>query len=92
MTDLGLLKQFLGLEVGIKISKKKYATDLLFKFKMADCKASKFRYLSCIKLGEFGESPFVDSSLYKQLVGSLLYLTHSRPYLEYDVGVVERYM
>jgi hypothetical protein len=34
----------------------------------------------------------VDSTLYRQLVGSLLYLTHSIPDLSYVVGVVSRFM
>ena len=34
----------------------------------------------------------MDSSLYRQLVMSLLYLTRSQIYLEYVVGVVSRYM
>ena len=59
---------------------------------MDEFKVTKFPFILGIKLGEFGESPFVDNSLYKQLVGSLLYLTHSRPYLEYVVGFVVRYM
>ena len=45
-----------------------------------------------IKLGEFGASPLVDNSLYIQLVGSLLYLTHSRPNFSYVVGAIARYM
>ena len=77
MTDLGLLKQFLGLEiekseVGIKVSKKNYVSDILLKFKMDECKAAKFPFLLGIKLGEFGASPLVDNSLYIQIVGSLL--------------------
>ena len=69
MTDLGLLKQFLGLEIekyerGIKVRQKNYALELLFNFNMVECKESKFPFLSGIKLVEFGESPLVDSSLY----------------------------
>ena len=30
--------------------------------------------------------------MYRQLVGSLIYLTLSRPYISYPVGVVSRYM
>ena len=82
MTDLGLLRQFLGLEIeksdaGIKVIQLKYAADMLLKFKMDECKVSKLPFLSGIKLGEFGASPLVDNLLYRQLVGSLLYLTHS---------------
>ena len=68
MTDLVLLKQFLGLEIekyerGIMIRQQNYASDLFLKFNMAECKESKCPFLSGIKLGEFGESPLVDNSL-----------------------------
>ena len=33
----------------------------------------------------------VDSSLYRSMIGSLLYLTTSRPNLSYSVGVCARY-
>ena len=97
MTNLGLLKQFLGLEIeqyerGIMLRQHNYASDLLINFKMDYCKAAKCPFLSGIKLGEFGDSPLVDCSLYRQLVGSLLYLTHTRPDLYYVVSVVARYM
>ena len=59
---------------------------------MAKCKASKSPFLSGIKLHEFDNSPMVDITLYRQLVGSLLYLTHTRPDLSYAVSVVARKM
>ena len=70
MTDLGLLKQFLGLEIdqferGIIISQYNYSSDLLKKFNMVECKAAKFPFLSSIKLGEIGDSPSIDCSLYR---------------------------
>ena len=66
MTDLDLLRQFLGLEIvqseeGIKVSQKIYTADLLMKFKMDECKESKFPFLSGIKLHEFVASPLVDN-------------------------------
>ena len=83
MTDLGLLRKFLGLEIekskrGIMMSQPKYDSNLLNNFNMAYYKAYKFPFLSGIKLGEFGNSPLVDCTLYRQLVGGLLYLTHIR--------------
>ena len=59
---------------------------------MVECKEAKFPFLSGIKLGEIGDSPLVDCSLYIQLVGSLLYLTHTRPDLDYHISDVARYI
>ena len=69
-----------------------YVSYLLKKFNMAGCKASKFHFLSSIKLYEFGNSPMVDITLYRKLVASLLYLTHTRPDLSYAVSDVARHM
>ena len=89
MTGLGLLKQFIGLniekyEARIKFKPKKLAY-LLFNFKIDECKEAKFPFLSETKLGEFGASPLVGNSLYRQVVWSLLCSTHSQHDLEYDV-------
>ena len=97
MTDLGLLRQFLGLEIeqserGIMLSQPKYDLDMINKFNTDYCKAAKCPFLSGIKLGEFDNSPLVDCTLYRQLVGSLLYLTHTRPNLSYVVSVVAIHM
>ena len=59
---------------------------------MDECKASKCSFLSRIKLGEFGPSLLVNNSLYKQLVGILLYFTHFWPNFEYFIGIISRYM
>ena len=55
MTDLGLLTQFLGLEIaqnrhGIKLHQSKYALDFLNKFNMKYCKPSKAPFLSRVEL------------------------------------------
>ena len=59
---------------------------------MVDYKETKRPFLSGIKLGKFGDSLVVECSLYMQLVGSLLYVTHTRNDLYYVVSVVEIYM
>eukprot|EP00253_Pinus_taeda_P016828 PITA_16828 len=95
MTDMGPLHFFFGLEIsqdatGIKLSQAKYARDLLEIFRMADCKPAPTPFLFGVRLEDGGDTPLVDSTLYRQLVGSLLYLTHSRPDLSYAVGAVSR--
>jgi hypothetical protein len=59
---------------------------------MTGCKSASNPFLSGVKLEDGGETPLVDNTLYKQIVGSLLYLTHSKTYLSYAVGAVSRFM
>ena len=97
MSDLGLLKQFLGLEIeknydGIMVIHSKYISDLLFKFNMAECRPAPFPFFSRINLEEGKSTPPMDCTIYRQLIGSLLYLTHSQPDICYAVNVVSRYM
>jgi hypothetical protein len=97
MTDMSPLHFFLGLEIsqdasGIKLSQAKYARDILERFHMTDYKSAPNPFLSGVKHEDGGDTPLVDNTLYKQLVGSLLYLTHSKPDLSYEVGAVSRFM
>jgi hypothetical protein len=97
ITDMGPLDFFLGIEISqdassIKLSQAKYACDLLERFHMTDCKSAPTPFLSGVKLEDGMETPLVDNTLYRKLVRSLLYLTHSRPDLSYAVGVVSRFM
>ena len=82
MTNLGLLSQFLGLEIaqtkhGIKVHHSKYDLDLLNKFNMKYCKPIKTPFLSRVKVEEAGSSPMVNNTLYRKLIGCFLYLTHT---------------
>ena len=97
MTNLALLRQFIGLEVsqntlGIMISQSRYSLDMLRIFHMEYCKEAPFSFLSSIRLEEGGSTPLVDNTLFRQLIGILLYLTHSRPNISYDVSVAAKYM
>ena len=97
MPDLGHLHYFIGLQVlqtkeGIFLSQSKYAYDLLPCFHMEDCKPSPSPFQYGVKLSTTCTSLEVDATLYHQLVGSLLYLTHSRPDLSFFVGRVALYM
>ena len=44
------------------------------------------------KLTKKGEEPLVDSTYFKQIVGSLRYLTCTRPDISYAVGLISRFM
>ena len=59
---------------------------------MEDCKVAPCPFLSGIRLKEGGFTPLVDSTLYRQLIGILLYLNHLRPNISYVVSVATKYM
>ncbi|XP_020266632.1 uncharacterized protein LOC109842134 [Asparagus officinalis] len=97
MTDNGLMSYFLGIEVkqqqeGIFISQKKYMKEILEKFKMNECNPVNTPVAIGMKLSREEDGHFVDSTLFKSLVGSLRYLTITRPDITYGVGLVSRYM
>eukprot|EP00253_Pinus_taeda_P034587 PITA_34587 len=77
---------------GIFLSQSKYACDLLRFFHMEDCKPAPSPFQSGVKLSVNCTSPEVDATLYRQLVGKLLYLTHTHPDLSFVVGLVARFM
>eukprot|EP00253_Pinus_taeda_P032438 PITA_32438 len=96
MTNLVHLHYFLGLQVlqskeGISLSQSKYACDLLHHFHMEECKLAPSPFQSRAKLSVTCTSPEVDATLYHQLVGKLLYLTHTRPNLSFVVGLIARF-
>jgi Reverse transcriptase (RNA-dependent DNA polymerase) len=97
MTDLGLMSYFLGLEVrqensGIFVSQEAYGKEILKKFKMDECNPVNTPVESEMKLSRYDEGKAVDATLYRSLVGSLRYLTCTRPDIAYGVGLVSRYM
>ncbi|XP_068644967.1 uncharacterized mitochondrial protein AtMg00810-like [Aristolochia californica] len=97
MKELGLLKHFLGLEVDrtqeeIFLCQHKYAKDLLKKFGMLECKLSSTPMEPNAKMCAHEVKNLEDATMYRQLVGSLIYLTLTRPDISYAVGVMSRYM
>jgi hypothetical protein len=96
MTNLGFLHYFLVLQVlqtkeGIFLSQSKYDCDLLRRFHMEDCKPTPSPFQSGFKLAATCTSLEVVVTLYRQLVGSLLYLTHTHPDISFVVILVSRY-
>ncbi|KAD6453846.1 hypothetical protein E3N88_08552 [Mikania micrantha] len=97
MSDMGLLRYFLGLEVtqtnsGVFISQSQYAKHLLSKFKMAHVKPDSTPMNTSEKLVINDGADKVDEVNYRSAVGGLIYLTHTRPDLAYSVSLVSRFM
>jgi hypothetical protein len=59
---------------------------------MTKFKSAPTPFLLGLKLEDGRDTPLVENKLYKHIVGSLLYLTHTRPNLSYEVGIVLRFV
>ena len=62
------------------------------RFCMEDCNPAKNSIPLGTKLSKKDEGPTMDSTLYKSLVGSLLYLTTTRPDIMHAANLVSRFM
>ena len=96
MSMIGELTHFLGLQIcqqdsGIFLSQSKYAKNLVKKFGLESVSSARIPMSPNVKLivDLLGKS--VDPSLYRSMIGSLLYLTASRPDIIYSVRVCARY-
>ncbi|XP_060181239.1 secreted RxLR effector protein 161-like [Lycium barbarum] len=97
MKELGQLNHFLGLEIdhtqgGIFLHQQKYSRDLLKKLGMLECKPIATPIEPNAKMCVHGGKDLEDVTMYRQLVGSLIYLTQTRPDISFAVGVMSRYM
>ena len=59
---------------------------------MEDCKPAPSPFQYGVKIFATCSLPEVDATLYRELVGSILYLTHSCPDFSFIVGHVSHYM
>ncbi|KAK2451185.1 hypothetical protein QL285_010256 [Trifolium repens] len=96
MSMMGELKFFLGIQInqgkdGTYIHQSKYTKELLKKFNLEDCKtmATPMHPTSSLSKEEIGTK--VDQKLYRGMIGSLLYLTASRPGILYSVCLCARF-
>ncbi|PNY14773.1 glutamate receptor-like protein [Trifolium pratense] len=97
MKDLGSLSYFVGLGVsqdseGYYLSQAKYASDLLSRAGITDCKTELTPLEVNCKLTPLDDTPLEDATLYRQLVGSLVYLTVTRPDIKYVVHKFSQFM
>ncbi|GKE67452.1 retrovirus-related pol polyprotein from transposon TNT 1-94 [Tanacetum coccineum] len=96
MSMMGELNFFFGLqikqmEVGIFFNQSKYIKEMLKKFGLEDSKPIKTHMSSDTKLTKDKECESVDSTKYRGMIGSLLYLTASRPDIMFSVCLCARF-
>jgi hypothetical protein len=97
MSDLGLLSYYLGIEVkqtssGIFLSQSGYAARILQKSGMEKCNPVQAPMEAGLHLSKSSTCKHVDSTLYRSIIGSPWYLTHTRPDITYAVGIAIRFM
>ncbi|GJX37217.1 putative ribonuclease H-like domain-containing protein [Tanacetum coccineum] len=96
MSSMGELTFFLGLQVkqkdnGIFISQDKYVADILKKFDFVTVKTASTPIETNKALLKDEEAEDVDVHLYRSMIGSLMYLTASKPDIMFDVCAYARF-
>jgi hypothetical protein len=96
MSMMGELQFFLGLHIkqakeGTFVHQAKYTKDILKKFKMDDSKplSTPLSTTTALNVDEDGEP--VDQNEYRSMIGSLLYLTTTRPDIQFSVCLCARF-
>jgi hypothetical protein len=87
---MGELTFFLGIQVkqtkqGTFVHQAKYTKDLMKKFNMAELKPLSTRMSSTASLGPYEDGEVVDQREYMSMIGFLLYLTVTRPDIQFAV-------
>jgi len=97
MKDLGELRYFLGIEViqspkRIWLLQRQYALNKLDEYGMTGCKPISIPLEQNVKLSADEGDLVEDTTMYRRIMGSLIYMTITRPNLSYAVGVVSHFM
>ncbi|KAJ9550333.1 hypothetical protein OSB04_014378 [Centaurea solstitialis] len=97
MKDLGTLRYFLGIEVaqskkGYLLSQTKYISDLFERARLSDKKTVDTPLETNVHYTPTDGVPLSDPSLYRTIVGSLVYLTVTRPDIAHAVHVVSQFV
>ena len=97
MTDLGRIRFFLGIEVlqqtnEIFIFQRKYTLKVLKRFGMEESNAVMNPIVPGCKTDRVGEGNRIDETYYKQIVGSLMYITVTRLDIMFGVSFISRFI
>ncbi|GKD44452.1 retrovirus-related pol polyprotein from transposon TNT 1-94 [Tanacetum coccineum] len=96
MWMMGKMSFFLGLQISqspidIFINQSKYAFEIVKIYVLHSTDSVDTPMIENKKLDEDLQGKQVDATLYRDMIGSLMYLTASRPDLNYDVYLCTRY-
>ena len=96
MSMIEELSYFLGLQIkqmknGTFVSQGKYIKDMLKKFGMDDAKAISTPIGTSESLDSDASDNMVDQKMYRSMIGSLLYVTASRPDVMFSVCMCARF-
>ena len=97
MSMMGELKFFLGIQInkckdGVYVHHTKYTKELLKKVKLEDCKEMNTPMHPTCTLSKEDQGSKVDQKLNRGMIGSLLYLTASRPDILFSVCLYARFL
>jgi len=97
MTDLGPLSYFLGIEfsstsTGFQLSQQRYTLDLLARAAISDTRTVATPMELHLQLQADEGIPLADPTRYRHLVGSLVYLTITRPDIAHSVHVLSQFV
>jgi len=96
MSMMGELKFSLEIQInqckdGMYVHQSKYTKELLKKFKLEECKEMNTPMHPTCTLSKEDQGPKVDQKPYRGMIGSLLYLTASRPDILFSVCLCARF-
>ncbi|GJS44933.1 retrovirus-related pol polyprotein from transposon TNT 1-94 [Tanacetum coccineum] len=96
MSMMGQMSFFLGLQIsqsprGIFLNQSKYASEIIKKYGLLTSDSVDTPMVEKNKLDEDLQGTPVDATLYRGMIGSLMYLTSNRPDLIYAVCLCARY-
>jgi hypothetical protein len=97
MKDLGLMHYFLGVEVWqsperIFLNRGKYTVKILKRFDMLECKPMNTPMEAKLNMLVDTSSELIDATLYRQIIGSLMYLTNTRPDICFAVNTLSQFL
>jgi hypothetical protein len=91
MKELGMMHYFLGLEFWQQngrffLEQGKYTVEILRRFKMKNCRPMSMPLVTNWRKIDASDSKTVDPIVYRQLIGSLMYLVNTRPDISFAVN------